>query len=153
MNQVRLMIIALSALAAALFIIIPVAVARRLSGNRAAKRVKYHTAKALEAIKDYTSDQRDEAIGQAKATMNDLDDRIETLQQTLFSNWDQMDQTAREKTRSSLYELTKKRNQVAEWYGAMVHSSAEAWNDVKEGFMDSFNTLSASFHQAQSEFT
>lgn len=153
MNQVRLMIIALAALAAALFVIIPVAVARRLSGNRAAKRVKYHTAKALEALKDYTSDQRDEAIGQAKATMNDLDDRIEALQQAMFNNWDKMDQAAREKSRSSLYELTKKRNQLAEWYGAMVHSSAEAWNDVKEGFMDSFRILSSSFQQAQSEFS
>lgn len=153
MNQIRLMFIALAALAAVLFVIIPVAVARRLSGNRAAKRVKHHTAKALEALKDYTSDQRDEAIERAKATMNDLDDRIEALQQSMFSNWDVMDQSAREKSKSSLHELSKKRYQLAEWYGAMVHSSAEAWNDVKEGFMDSFRILSSSFQQAQSEFS
>lgn len=153
MNPVRLLIIVLGVMAATLFVVLPVTFARRLSSKRAARRVKHHAAKAVEALKDLTSDQRDEAVEQARATMNELDERIEILQESMYSKWDQMDQTSREKTKSTLSELTKKRNQVAEWYGALSHSTAEAWNDVKEGFMESYKTLSVSFQAAQSKFS
>lgn len=150
MNPVRMLLIALGALFATLLIAIPVAVARRMS---AARRVRYHAGKAVEALKDLTAEQRDEALGQAKATLDQLDEKIDDLQQTLYGRWDQMDQAAREKTRHLLDTLSKERTQVAQWYGAMMQSSAQAWNDVKLGFMKSFTDLNASFQKAQEEFS
>ena len=150
MNPVRILLIALGALVATLFIAVPVAVARRVS---AARRVRYHAGKAVEALKDLTAEQRDEALGQAKATMDGLDEKIDDLQQALYGKWDQMDQTARDKTRLLLDTLSRERNQVSQWYGAMMQSSSQAWSDVKEGFMKSFTDLNASFQKAREEYT
>jgi len=153
MNPVRLMIIALGALAAALFIIIPVTFARRLAGDRSARKVRYHAGKALEALKDYTSDQKDEAVSQAKATMDQLDENIDALQQKLYGSWSDMSQSSRDRLQSRLSRLSKQRNQLAQWYGAMMQSSSDAWEDVKEGFISSFKELRDSFQEAQSEFS
>jgi hypothetical protein len=150
MNPVRLLIIALGTLAAAMFVAIPVAVARRMS---AARRMRYHASKAVEALKDLTAEQRDEALGQAKDTIEQLDEKINDLQQNLYGRWDQMDQSTRDKTRHLLDTLSRERNQVAQWYGAMMQSSAQAWKDVKEGFMKSFTDLNASFQKAQEEYS
>jgi hypothetical protein len=150
MNPVRIMLIALGALIATLFIAVPVTVARRIS---AARRVRYHAGKAVEALKDLTAEQRDEALGQAKATIDQLDEKIEDLQEALYGKWDQMDQAARDRTRLLLDTLSRERNQVSQWYGAMLQSSAQAWNDVKEGFMKSFTDLNASFQKAQEQYS
>jgi hypothetical protein len=150
MNPVRLLLIALGALVATMFIAVPVTVARRMS---AARRVRYHAGKAVEALKELTAEQRDEALGQAKATIDQLDEKIVGLQQHLYNRWDQMDQSARDRTRHLLDTLSRERNQVAQWYGAMMQSSAQAWNDVKEGFMKSFTDLNASFQKAQEEYS
>jgi len=150
MNPVRILLMALGALAATLILVIPIAVARRMT---AARRIRYHAGKAVEALKDLTSEQRDEALDQAKATMKGLDDRIDDLRKTLYEKWGQMDQATRDRTRLLLDSLSRERNQVSQWYGAMMQSSAQAWDDVKAGFMKSFTDLSASFHKAQKEFS
>jgi hypothetical protein len=144
-----MLLIILGALTATLFVAIPVTLARRMS---AARRVRHHASKAVEALKDLTAEQRDEALGQAKATIDQLDEKIEDLQQALYERWDQMDQTSRNRTRHVLDTLGRERTQVAQWYGAMMQSSAQAWNDVKLGFMKSFTDLNASFQQAREEF-
>lgn len=153
MNPVRLMIIALGVLAAALFIIIPVSFARRLASDRSARKVRYHAGKALEALKHYTSEQKDEALNKAKATMDQLDESIDALQQKLYSEWSDLDQSGRDKLRSRLSSLGKQRNQLAQWYGAMMQSSSDAWEEVKEGFVKSFKELRDSFQEAQGEFS
>lgn len=153
MNPVRLMIIALGALAAALFIILPVTFARRLATDRAARKVRYHAGKALEALMDYTSDQKDEALSKAKTTMDQLDENIDSLQERLFGEWSDIDQSSRDKLRSQMNSLSRQRNLLSQWYGAMMQSSSDAWEDVKEGFMNSFKELSDSFQAARSEFS
>lgn len=153
MNPVRILLIVLGVLSAMLFIALPITFSRRLSSGRAARRVKYHAAKTAEALRDLTAEQRDEALGRARATMDQLDEKIDDLQQKMYEGWDLMDKSAREKTVKTIDNLNKERNQVAEWYGAMMHSSSQAWGDVKDGFIKSFENLRASFQQAQSEFS
>jgi uncharacterized membrane protein YgaE (UPF0421/DUF939 family) len=153
MNPVRLMIIALGVLAAALFIVIPVSFARRLATDRSARKVRYHAGKALDALKDYTSEQKDEALSQAKATMEQLDENIDALQQKIYNRWSDIDQDTRDKLQSRLHNLSQKRNQLAQWYGSMMQSSSDAWEDVKDGFMNSFKELRDSFQEAQGEFS
>ena len=114
--------------------------------------VKTKVAAAAEAIKNYSVDQRDEALKKAKTVLDDLDDSIDRMQSQLDEKWDQMDQLARQKATTALTALRKQRNEIAEWYGGLKHSSSNAWEDVKEGFLKSYQALREAFDKAQSEF-
>jgi hypothetical protein len=63
-----------------------------------------------------------------------------------------MDQLVRKKATAALTALRKQRNQIAEWYGGLKHSSSNAWDDVKKGFLRSYQELRDAFDKAQSEF-
>lgn len=117
-----------------------------------AKEVKEKTAEALQAISSYTADQRNEAVKKAKEALDDLDTRTDQLQSQLSQKWDQMDQSARTKARESLTALQKQRIAAAEWYGALKHSSRNAWKDVKTGFVKSYHELYDAFDKAAKEY-
>ena len=41
---------------------------------------------------------------------------------------------------------------LAEWYGGLKHSSSNAWEDVKTGFLESYHQLQGAFDKAAQEF-
>jgi hypothetical protein len=115
------------------------------------KEVKEKVVEAAEAIKNYSADQRDEAVKKAKAALDDLDVRIDRMESQLDKKWNQMDQAARRKATATLTALRKQRNEVAEWYGGLKHGASDAWEDVKKGFLKSYQELRDAFDKAQSE--
>jgi Skp family chaperone for outer membrane proteins len=129
----------------ALFAVSPWSLAAEAPGKTTAKDV-------ARTIKDYTVAQRDEAIKNAKAALDDVDARIRGMERKLDNEWDKMDQAARKKARATLAALRRERNEVAEWYGGLKHSSAESWEQVKTGFVKSYEVLRDSFARARKEF-
>jgi hypothetical protein len=109
-----------------------------------AKDVREEVADAAEAIKDYSADKRKEAAEAARAALETLDARIAAMQADLDRNWDRMDAAAREKSRATM-------DAVAEWYGALKNSSAEAWDHVKKGFTDAYRSLRNAWQDAERE--
>ncbi len=107
---------------------------------------------AAEAIKNYTLAQKDEAIKSAKATLEDLDARIKQTEDRLDKEWGQMDQAARDTSRTSIRNLHEQRTELADWYGQLKQSSEVAWERVKQGFIDSYGVLRASIVKLQKEF-
>jgi hypothetical protein len=103
-------------------------------------------------IKDYTVAQRDEATKSAKAALDDMDAGIRRLERKLEREWDQMDAAARKKARATLDALRRERNELAEWYGGLKYSSAEAWDEVKSGFAKSYDDLKGAFGKARKAF-
>ena len=103
-------------------------------------------------IKGYTVTQRDAAVKSAKAALDELDASIERLERKLESDWDKMDQAARRKARAALDALRRQRNEAAEWYGGLKHSSKEAWDEVKDGFAKSYDALTGAFSKARKAF-
>ena len=95
------------------------------------EKVKTETQEAWSAIKDYSADQRDEALQKAGDAVQTLDQRIEAWEAKGEAQWDDMSVAAREKWRATLKSMRKERNQLAEWYGALKHSSSGTWEDVK----------------------
>lgn len=131
----------------------PGSAASQNNDNKAsATEVKQKTVEAYQALKDYTIEQRDQAVASAKQRLGEIDAKIDTLQSDLDRRWQTMNQTAREKTREVLRRLNREREQVAEWYGGMQHSSSDAWEDVKKGFADSYSRLEKSFRDAKQNF-
>jgi hypothetical protein len=116
------------------------------------KDVKQETMEALQAIKSYSIEQRDRAVDEANQVMKDLDARIERAQAGIEKKWDQMDQAAREKANDTLKALRAQRNELSEWYGGLKHSSASAWDHVKEGFAEGYESLAIAFDKAEKEF-
>ena len=114
--------------------------------------VKQETAEAYHAIVDYSVDQRDEAINAARAQLDKLDAKIDTMQNRLDERWHKMTRAAQQKQQAALKTLRAKRNDVAEWYGGLRHSSADAWDKVKMGFSDSYSRLEKAFDSARKEF-
>lgn len=107
---------------------------------------------AADAIKNYTADKRDEAAKKAKAALDELDVRINALEERIDKNWDSMDKTAREQARSALKTLHEQRVQVAEWYGGLKNSSAKAWGHMKKGFSDSYRSLRHAWEKAEQDY-
>lgn len=103
-------------------------------------------------IKDYSVEQRDEAVKNAKQALDDIDAKINRLAADIDSKWDKLDASARKKAYESMDTLRKERNDAAEWMGALKHSSKEAWGDVKNGFAKSYDALANSFSKAKEEF-
>lgn len=122
------------------------------AGQTSAEEVKSEVADAAEAIKEYTVEQRDQAIAKMESILKDLDDRIDKLENRIDENWDQMTSAARREARTTLRELRKQRNEVAEWYGGLKHSSADAWEKLKKGFSDAYDALADAWTQAEKEF-
>ena len=117
-----------------------------------AKEVKQEARDVIQALKGYTVEQRDEAIKKTKAALDNLDNRIEELETRIDKSWDKMNEAARQEARESLRELRKQRVKVAEWYGSLKSSSADAWEHVKKGFSESFKAIHNAWGKAVEEF-
>ena len=107
---------------------------------------------AAEAIRHYSVDQRDEAVKKAKEILDDLDARMDRMNSQLNDQWERMDQRARQEMKTSLAALRRQRNEVFEWYGGLKHSSVNAWEDVKQGFLHSYQNLRDGFAKARREY-
>jgi hypothetical protein len=113
------------------------------------KDLKGKTTETLQTLKNYSSEQREEAIKKAKQILEDLDAQIDRLEFDFAKKWDQMDQAARKKSTEILKNLRKQRNALAEWYGGLKHSSGKAWEKVKQGFIKSYQDLRDAFKRAE----
>jgi phosphoglycolate phosphatase-like HAD superfamily hydrolase len=115
----------------------------RVSADKAtAKTVRKKMAETAEAIKNYSVDQRDEALKKVKAALDDINARIRMVFRTEFrtdEKWERMYQLARKKVRTDLKALKKQREDLAERHGK--YSSGHAWEDVKKGFVNSYHAL------------
>ena len=103
---------------------------------------------AGEAIGSYTIAQRDQAIKSAQRALADVDERLRRAEREADAQWDKMDAAARRNARATLNALHKERDELAEWYGGLKHGSAEAWGEVKGGFVKSYEGLKQSLARA-----
>jgi hypothetical protein len=126
--------------------------AQHENDRSSANEAKQEVADAAEGIKDYSVAKRDEAVKKAKEALASLDARIDALQERIDDNWQNMSEAAREDARATLKALRQQRLLVAEWYGGLKNSSTEAWDHMKKGFSDAYQSLRGSWQKAEKEF-
>jgi hypothetical protein len=114
-----------------------------------AENIKQETAELLEALKVYSTEQRDAAVEQSRVALENLDQRIDALEIQMLDQWHEMDQATRTRTRDSLQALREQRTHVAEWYGGLKSSSADAWEQIKQGFSAAYQTLSEDWQKSE----
>jgi len=117
-----------------------------------ASDVKKEALETYDAFKRYTLEQRDKAIEAADKKLAVIDENLDAIQKDIDKRWQAMGDAARTKNRDMIRKLNKERENVAEWYGGMRHSSAEAWEDVKKGFAESYDRLERAFAEARQDF-
>jgi hypothetical protein len=134
---------------AALLAVSALSFAAETSDNKtSAKEVARKTEDAGKAIGSYTIAERDQAIKSAQAALADMDKRLRRMERKIDAEWDKMDEAARKKSRATTNALRRERNDAAEWLGGLKHSSAETWDEVKNGFVKSYDTLKQSSAKA-----
>lgn len=127
--------------------------AEKSATSTTAKEVKQEVSEAVRAIKNYSVNQKEEAVKETKKLVDNLDAHIERFENWMEKKQSQMSKTTREKAKATLKELRKQRNEVAEWYGGLKHSSADAWEEVKQGFSKGYKALAKSLSKALDEFS
>jgi hypothetical protein len=105
-----------------------------------------------QTIKNYSAEQRDEALKSAKSLLADADARIEQLENEMNKNWDNMSASARKHAQETMRTLRKQRQDLSQSYGELKRSSSNAWEEVKSGFSKSYDALHESFSKAAKEF-
>ncbi|MEQ5834909.1 hypothetical protein [Marinobacter sp. NFXS9] len=106
------------------------------------EELKHDTENLIDKLGNYSAEQRDEAAASIKESLDELDQRIDVLEKRLDENWDDMSEASREKTQQSLDALRAQREKVGDWYERLKGSSANAWEDVKDGFTRAYDNLS-----------
>lgn len=132
--------------------VVPLCHAQPDNTGTSMEKVNKETRDLLQAVGSYTADKKQQAVREAKEALDKLDKRIESLEAKIDKNWDKMNDTVRGQTRENLRALRKQRNKVAEWYGSMKTSSADAWDHMKTGFSEAYMELVDAWEQAENEF-
>jgi chromosome segregation ATPase len=117
-------------------------------GDVSMAELRAEVSEAMEAVKSYSAEQRDEALARADEALTELDTAIERYDAKLREDWAQMSEAAREKATTAMRELRETRNDMAEWYGALRHSADSAWDDIKSGFAAAYDELQAAWQDA-----
>lgn len=113
------------------------------------EQLKQDTRELGRSLKDFSVDQKDQAIESINNTLAALDERIDQLESELAENWDDMSELARERSQKSIDSLREQRSTVAQWYDRLKDSSASAWDRMKKGFSDAYGELSESWEEAE----
>lgn len=124
------------------------------TGNSATsiEQVNKETQDLLKSIGSYTADKKDEAVEKAKEGLNNLDERIDALEDQVDEKWDKMNKVSRKEVQKNLKAMRKQRNQVAQWYGSMKTSSADAWDHMTEGFSEAYSAFESAWEKSEHAF-
>lgn len=122
------------------------------SKDTEAHEVQQETKELLTTLKQYSFEQRNQAVSKANQAIEKLDNRIDHLENEIDDDWDSMSVEARKKSKSTLKVMRKKRNDLAEWAGNLRNSTPDAWDQMKKGFSDAYQSLSDSWKRAKNEY-
>jgi hypothetical protein len=115
------------------------------------QEVRKEVGEAVDSIRNYSYERRQEAMAVARRSMDELDAQFDKLQAQSQADWARMSEATRSRSQRSAQALRRQRNALSEWYGGMRQSSATAWDEVKAGFVSSYHDLAAAIRQARDD--
>ena len=125
-----------------------VAPAHSQSDNSAAEDVRAEIAEAMDAIGEYSQEQREEAETQAREALEQLDAEIAKYEESVRENWEAMSESAKESARERLKELRSARNELGERFGALQAETDSTWDELKAAFADAWDDVSDAWDSA-----
>lgn len=106
-----------------------------------ADQVQEEAAQAMQALANYTAQERDQALSAARKAMQQLDQQIDQREDALRDQWADMSTAAREQAKASLAQLRQTRNALGERYGALESGMDSAWNELRDGFTSAYEAV------------
>lgn len=117
----------------------------------AVEDVQTEISEALDAIGEYSQQERDAAIKTVYDNLERIDAEIDRLEHSARENWADMSQAARDRTSETLRKLHERRNRLSEMYGAMAEGTEAAWGKVVTGVKEAWNELEMAWDAAVTE--
>ena len=118
-----------------------------------AAEVRAEIAEAMEAVADYSAEERDAALERAREGLDRLDAAIARREQALREGWADMSDAARDAARERLADLRAARNRLGERYGALEAGTRSAWGELKSGFADAWDAVSDAWAASETDST
>ena len=137
---------------AALTLIVTLLLAAAPMSFAADKSAGQRIDETAQSIRNFSAEQRDDALKSAKKILDDADARIDQFEREVSKNWDKMNASARKHAQETLRAMRQQRQDLSQSYGELKRSSAKAWDEVKGGFSKSYEALRDSFSKAAKEF-
>lgn len=106
----------------------------------------------MENLKSYSAEQRDQALKAGRKTLDAMDRRLDEMEAWTKEKWSSLSEDTREERTEMLRYMREQRSKVAEWYGGMKHSSSDAWESTKRGFIGAYEELQESYDDAVDSF-
>jgi len=103
--------------------------------------VKKEVGEAVDTIKSYSIEKKDEAVTKAKQALDNFDARME--------KWEQ---NAKEKKEKAVAQLKEKRRQVAERYEEMKRATKENWEKTKSRFLKDYQEMEEEYKEKVDPF-
>ena len=129
--------------------IFPLAGMPAMAGS--ADDVKQEAGEALDAMKDFTVEQKDKALAQGREMLDGVDRQIEKLDRKISETAQDVSAETREDGRRQKARLIEMRAEAADRLDRLGESTGEAWGDIKDGFAEAFGTLSDAVSDAVDE--
>jgi DNA repair exonuclease SbcCD ATPase subunit len=92
----------------------------------------------LDDIRDYSAEQKDEAVRAARHGLDQLDARIEEMSTHIDASWKQLSQQTRLKKQQALGNLKEQRAELETDYQRLQAASADNWEAAKTRFGDAW---------------
>ena len=99
------------------------------------------TKTTIEKIKQYSVDQKEIAREKAKEIIADIDNRIQALEDSTADKTNNMTDTMRDAKIKTIVKLKEKRHNLEDWYERFHNSSKDAWDELKQGFIRSYDSF------------
>jgi uncharacterized protein YukE len=124
---------------------------RQQDAEAETEAVRKEVEEAAQAIGEYTSARRDEALRRAGTAIGRLDRRMAELRE----DWDRrlkgMSSDTRARSERAMADLQRRRDDLDARYEAMRRSSEEAWEDNKTGFVRAYRMLADTMRQMRAD--
>jgi chromosome segregation ATPase len=115
------------------------------------EEVKADISEAIQAIKEYTVQEKDKALAAARDALAKLDAEIARRESALRDSWANLENDAREEYAKEVEELQAARNRLSERVGALEAGTTDAWGELKAGFVNAYDAFKDRWNEADSD--
>lgn len=110
--------------------------------------IRAEITEAMEAVSDYSVQERKSAVAKTREALNQLDAEIDRREDAVRENWSEMSDATRQEMREQLQELRQMRNRVGERFGALESGTEGAWTELKDGFASAWDAFAKAWSKA-----
>ncbi len=114
------------------------------TGASPTAELQQESADALDALADFSAEQKEQAADTARGLVERLDQRIQALRRDLENNWDDMDEARRRRQEAMIESLARQRDELKDQLSGLAERSGAAWEELKSGFVRSYRALKGS---------